>query len=144
MTTLFKACVVGVMIACATSACVSREAYQKKNDEVTNLTTRLHTLEDQILSYQRQVAQCQTDKTDLNSRLSELRQSAVDRQEDLDRARGDIARLESVLSARSEETGRVLNEMRQTIDRLQEENRALSDRLRREHETALPPGSPVR
>jgi chemotaxis protein MotB len=66
---------------------------------------------------------------------------AIHQQQDLLRARADLQRLEGILSARSTETGAALAELRQTVDRLEEENRDLrlqveQERLAREARVA--------
>lgn len=119
------------------TACVATGTYQQKVDEVTALAGKIRTLDEQAQGRQRQIDQLTTEKIDLNRQLGELRQQATDRLEDLNRARGDIARLESVLAARNEETGKALSEMRQAVERLQDENRRLNDQLRQLNEAAV-------
>jgi len=75
-------------------------------------------------------------KEQLDNHLQEALQEINDLQtrngllgEDLYRARADSDRLEKVLEARSEEAGKAMAEMRQAIDRLEENNRQLEMQL---------------
>lgn len=111
-------------------ACVSKESYRQKADEAIILADRVRTLDEQLAARQRQIELLGNEKIDLNRQCGDIRQQLVDREDDLNRARADIARLESVLSARDAETGRTLSEMRQTVELLREENRVLGERLR--------------
>jgi chemotaxis protein MotB len=69
---------------------------------------------------------------ELNRQLTDALEKSSNLQQDLLRARADIDRLEKVLSARSEETGKAMAEMRQTIDRLQAENQDLAHQVEQE------------
>jgi len=112
--------------------CVSKGTYLQKVQEADQLASSYNSLQgdyDQLLDVQKDLA---ARNETLNQTLSETldRNSAL--QQDLQRTRADIERVEKVLSARSEETGKAMAEMRQTIDRLEEEKRNLSDTLETE------------
>jgi chemotaxis protein MotB len=108
------------------SGCVSKSNYQIKVDEATELTERVAELETRNEELQGRILALSQERSDLRSSLSEAGEINSALQQDLRRARADLDRLETVLSARSAEAGAALAEMRRTIDRLQEENRNLA------------------
>jgi chemotaxis protein MotB len=115
-----------------TPGCVSKSAYQRKTDEVQNLTATVADLEAdyaQAIAQQKALAERYDE---LNRQLEAVtRENAALRQDKL-RDAADITRLEKALSSRSAETGAAMSEMRQTIDRLEEEKRDLSESLEKE------------
>jgi chemotaxis protein MotB len=115
-----------------TPGCVSKSAYQRKNDEVQNLTAAVADLESdytQAIAQQKALAERHDE---LNRQLETVtRENAVLRQDKL-RDAADITRLEKALSARSAETGAAMSEMRQTIDRLEQDKRELAENLEKE------------
>jgi chemotaxis protein MotB len=112
--------------------CVSKSAHQLKVDEAERLTGDVQALEGEFRELLEDRDRLAHRGDDLQRQLTEIlsRNSAL--QQDLLRARADIERLEKILSARSAEAGTAIAEMRQTIDRLQEENRLLTTQLEQE------------
>lgn len=107
------------------AGCVSQSTFDMKAAEAQSLHQSLADLQNKY----RQLIE---ERDDLQSQLAEMRNLSAAQKEDLERAAGDIRRLEEVLSARSIEAGTAMAEMRQTIDRLEAENRDLSGQLETE------------
>jgi chemotaxis protein MotB len=121
-----------VLLLLFAPGCVSKSAYQRKNDEVQNLTAAVSDLE---ADYARAIAQQKAlaERYDeLNRQLEAVNQENATLRQDKLRDAADITRLEKALSARSAETGAAMSEMRQTIDRLEQEKRDLSESLDKE------------
>ena len=114
------------------AGCVSKSTYQRKVDEATQLTETVRGLETDYQLLVRQKEALIAGNDELNRQLTDALEKSSNLQQDLLRARADIDRLEKVLSARSEETGKALAEMRQTIDRLQAENQDLAHQVEQE------------
>jgi chemotaxis protein MotB len=112
--------------------CVSKSAHQLKIDESERLAESVQALEGEFRELLEDRDRLAHRGDNLQGQLTEIlsRNSAL--QQDLLRARADIERLEKILSARSAEAGSAMAEMRQTIDRLQEENRQLASHLEQE------------
>lgn len=114
------------------SGCVSKNAYQLKSDEVRNMQAMIADLErdyEQAVEQQKVLA---ARYDELNAQMETLTQENETLRQDKLRAAADIDRLESILSARSAETGAALTEMRETIERLEQEKKELNDRLEEE------------
>lgn len=121
--------------------CVSKSTFQQKADEATLLTETVRGLEAEYQELGRQRDELAARHEELGRQLTEALEKGSTLQQDLLRARADVDRLEKVLSARSEETGKALAEMRQTIDRLTAEKQELArqaemERLAREQRLA--------
>jgi len=112
--------------------CVTSSTYQKKVDEASQLAEALGGLEADYRQLTRQKEDLVVDNDELNRRLTEALEKSSNLQQDLLRARADIDRLEKVLSARSEETGKAMAEMRLSIDRLEADNQALAHQVEQE------------
>lgn len=112
--------------------CVSKSAHQLKVDEAERLTESVQALEGEFRELLEDRDRLTHRGDDLQRQLTDIlaRNSAL--QQDLLRTRADIERLEKILSARSIEAGAALAEMRQTIDRLQEQNRQVANQLEQE------------
>lgn len=95
----------------ALPGCVGKAKYEEKVSEAEQLASSLQALQEEHTALQ----------TDFNN----LQISDKALQEDMVRARGDIERLEQVLSERSIEAGAAMSEMRQEIDRLEAKNNEL-------------------
>lgn len=108
------------------SACVSTGTYDQKVQEAALLGGTLQTLEQEYASLAQQKEQLAGEKLKLGQDLASSQQNVVELQQDLERTRADVDRLERVLSTRSEETGKALTELRQTVDRLEADNRTLT------------------
>jgi chemotaxis protein MotB len=121
--------------------CVSKAHYQRKADEAEQLQHLARGLEadyQQLLEHRDRLA---ANNSELGEKLTKALADTSAQQQDLLRARADLQRLEGILSARSAETGEALAELRQTVDRLEEENRELrlqveQERLAREARVA--------
>jgi chemotaxis protein MotB len=114
------------------AGCVSKSNYQRKVDEAAQLTETVRGFETDYQQLARQKEALIASNDQLNRQLTDAMEKSSNLQQDLLRARADIDRLEKVLSARSEETGHALAEMRQTIDRLQAENQDLAHQVEQE------------
>jgi chemotaxis protein MotB len=112
--------------------CVSKSTYQLKVDEAQRLTESVQSLEGEFRELLEDRDRLAHRGDDLQRQFTDImaRNSAL--QQDLLRARADIERLERILSARNAEAGTALAEMRQTIDRIQDENRLLAGQLEQE------------
>jgi len=107
------------------SGCVSQANYQRKVDEAEQLQLLSRGLEadyQQLLEHRDQLAAI---NGELGDKLAKALENTSAQQQDLLRARADLERLEGILSARSAETGATLSKLRQSVDRLEEENREL-------------------
>jgi len=114
------------------SGCVSKANYQRKADEAMQLAETVRGLESDYQQLARHKETLIASNDDLHRQLTAALENSSSLQQDLLRARADIDRLEKVLSARSEETGKALAEMRQTIDQLQAENQQLVQQVEQE------------
>ncbi|MHB1397929.1 MAG: OmpA/MotB family protein [Trichloromonadaceae bacterium] len=115
----------GCLLALGLSGCVSRGHYDLKAAEAEQLQQLAHGLEidyQQLLEHRDQLASI---NSELGDKLTKALQNTSAQQQDLLRARADLERLEGILSARSAETGATLSQLRQNVDRLEEENREL-------------------
>jgi chemotaxis protein MotB len=119
-------------ISLLAAGCVSKSTYQTKVDEATQLTETIRGLEADYQQLAKQKEALIAGNDELNRQLTDAMEKSSNLQQDLLRARADIDRLEKVLSARSEETGKAMAEMRQTIDRLQAENQDLAHQVEQE------------
>lgn len=121
-----------LLLAILLAGCVSKAEYQRKSDEAAHLATAQTELErdyNQLLIQQQLLAkrydQRGLELEEANSVNNDLRQNQL-------RATTDIDRLEKVLSERSASAGAAMSEMRQTIDRMEEEKRVLTAQLEKE------------
>lgn len=121
-----------LLITLLLAGCVSKADYQRISDEAKHLSTARIELErdyDRLLTQQRQLA-LQFDQR--GQQLEEAAGANEALRQDLLRATADIARLEKILSERNAATGAALSEMRQTIDRLEQQKRELTAQLEQE------------
>lgn len=114
------------------AGCVSKSTFQKKVDEAALLTETVEGLETEYQHLARQREALVASNDELNRQLTNALEKSSNLQQDLLRARADIDRLEKVLSARGEETGKAMAEMRQSIDRLQSDNQQLAHQVEQE------------
>jgi len=98
--------------------CVGKAKYEEKVAEAANTQQKLN---ETIL-----------DRNELKQQLADAELKIDGQTQDLQRATADIERLEQVLSTRSAEAGAAMSEMRQTINRIEEENRTLNNQLEME------------
>jgi chemotaxis protein MotB len=120
------------LILATTFGCVKKSTYQAQVDEAARLAETVRSLEAERDALQERVDKLVARNDGLNRDLTEALARNSGLQQDLLRARADLDRLEKVLSARSEEAGKAMAEMRQTIDRLEEENRDLARQVEEE------------
>jgi chemotaxis protein MotB len=114
------------------SGCVSEGVHRQKLEENAHLQEVIRSLKadyEALLNDKKQVI---ARNDDLNNQLLENLQRSSLLQQDLDRARSDLARVEKVLEDRSAEAGAALAEMRQTIDQLTADNQQLAQQLEEE------------
>lgn len=111
--------------------CVSTATHQKSLDEIANQGKSIDNLKGQLSEQQKQNDQCVSDKNECARQLTLCQKDSADQKQSLERAQADIARLERVLTDRNLETGKALTEMRQSITRLTDENRAGADEQQR-------------
>ncbi|OHB32777.1 MAG: hypothetical protein A2X84_06875 [Desulfuromonadaceae bacterium GWC2_58_13] len=114
------------------SGCVSKTVYQQKVDEAVQLSTRIGELETEYQLMMDKNGYLTQRNGELDQRLRDALNKSSALQEDLLRARVDLDRLEKILSARSAEAGAAMSDMRQTIDRLEEQNRDLAQQVENE------------
>ena len=114
------------------SGCVSKSTYQQQVDETERLSATIQNLEKELQQLLEKQAELATRNDDLNQSLADALARNTALQQDLSRARADIDRLERVLSARSEEAGEAMAEMRRTIDDLENRNRELNQQVEQE------------
>ena len=120
------------LILVSTPGCVKKSTYQAQVDETSRLAETIRSLEAERDALRERVEKLVARNDGLNRDLTEALARNSGLQQDLLRARADLDRLEKVLSARGEETGKAMAEMRQTIDRLEEENRDLARQVEQE------------
>lgn len=114
------------------SGCVSKSVHEQKLAENLNLHQQVAGLQQDLADLQSRYDQLAADHLTLQSNYAAATTTIAGLQQDLERAARDIERLEQVLSTRSAEAGAAMSEMRQTIDRLQAENRDLSNQVEME------------
>lgn len=112
--------------------CVSKSRFLEKEVEAARLEQTVAELQGELARQQETNAALTGRQEELDQSLAEALARGAALQQDLVRARADLDRLETVLSARSAEAGAALTEMRKTIDRLQEENRELTRQVEQE------------
>ncbi len=122
------------VLLCTTllSGCVGKATYDRQLEETARLSGTVQALEQQYLELQEENAALAARNDDLGQQLAAAMDSNSALQQDLVRARADLNRIETVLSARSAEAGAAMSEMRQTIDRLEEQNRQLAQQVEQE------------
>ncbi len=108
------------------SGCVSKTLYQQQVAEADQLISRIEGLETEYKLLADKSSYLSERNGELDQRLRDALNRSSALQDDLLRAKADIDRLEKILSARSAETGAAMTDMRQTIDRLETQNRDLA------------------
>jgi len=121
-----------VMTLLLGSGCVSKSVYQQKVDEAAKLEQDVAGLQQDLNDLQERYSRLISEHHSLQSDLANANLTIAGLQQDLQRFTRDIERLEQVLSTRSAEAGTAMSEMRQTIDRLQTENRDLTNQVEME------------
>jgi len=121
-----------ILLFISLSACVSSQKLVDALDERDLYADTVAALEQQYEKLLAQRDRIIGERDGLSRDLTIAQQRISQLQEDLLRAGADLDRLEKVLSARSEEAGKAMSEMRQHIDILKEENRQLSQQIDQE------------
>jgi len=114
------------------AGCVSQGVHQQQLDENAHLQEIIKSLKADYEALLRDKQQIISRNQELNNQLLETIKRNGLLQQDLDRARSDLARLEKVLQNRSAEAGAAIADMRQTIDTLTAENQELKAELEQE------------
>jgi len=127
-----KIFLLAALIPLTLAACVSKADYQRQADHAAILATSIEELEADYQSLLRINGDLLTYNEKIEGQLEEARRRNDGLEQDLVRARADLERIESVLTARDEETGEALAQMRQEIDRLETANRALRQEIEQE------------
>ena len=118
-----------LLAALFVGGCVSTGTYEQKVEESRLLDNTVKALEVEYAGLLKEKEALIQEKKELTQSLTAALQHSADLQQDLLRARADTDRLERVLSARSQEAGQAMAEMRQTIDRLEGDNRRLQQQI---------------
>ncbi len=114
-----------LVLALTMGGCVAKSAFEEKSAEADRLTADLAEVKSQHTDLNDKFTQLQSENADLMNSNTALN-------EDIERAGGDIDRLETVLSDRDTQTGNAMAEMRAEIDRLMLNNRELEHALDKE------------
>lgn len=118
-----------LLLSLSLSGCITKSTYQMKVNEAAQLSSTLHDLKARYQELKKQSEDLSARNASLESNLAQEKENCAGLQEDLKRARGDIDRLESVLSSRSAKAGAAMAQMRHTIDSLEKKTRDLSQKL---------------
>lgn len=116
------------------TGCVSEGVHRQKLEENAHLEEVIRNLQADYEALQYDKKQLTDRNDELNTQLLEAIKRSSLLQQDLDRARSDLARVEKVLQARSAEAGAALTSMRQTIDQLTEENQQMAASMEQERQ----------
>jgi chemotaxis protein MotB len=116
-----------------TTGCVSQSVFQRKSDEADHYAALSRNLEQDYAKILEQQKQMALRYDEIARQMEDARASSAALRQDNLRAKADIERLEKILADRSDETGTAMTDLRQTIDRLEEEKRQLTAQLEQEH-----------
>jgi chemotaxis protein MotB len=114
------------------AGCVSKSKFEEKAAEAARLDQSLQQLTKEHQNLSEEAASLRDANADQQQKLAACDNKTAALDADLQRSREDATRLERVLSDRSAQTGAAMAEMRQTIDRLEAENRELNDQVEKE------------
>ena len=123
---------IGMFCLLLSGGCVSKATFESKVAEVDSLKASFDQLEKDYQNLQQQKDHQVEKNRELSAKLGETLDRNAALQDDLQRAKADIDRVESILQSRSAESGAAMKEMRQTIDRLETEKRDLQAQLEEE------------
>ena len=115
-----------------TTACVSPSAFQRKADEAEHYAVLSRNLEQDYAKLMEQQKQLALRYDEIAQQMEDSRTTAAALRQDNLRAKADTERLEKILADRSDETGKAMTDLRQAIDRLEEEKRQLTVQLEQE------------
>jgi len=116
------------------SACVSKGTYQQKEQEAALLGETLEQLEAKYQDLAERNQELLRDRTELNHQLTRAIETESALRQDVLRAQADRSRAEHLVEARNAETGKVLSELRTTVDELTGTNRELTQQLEAERQ----------
>lgn len=125
-----------VLLCCSLflSGCVSQGVHRQKLDENAHLQEIVRSLKIDYEALLRDQQRLVDRNDELNNQLLDDINRSNLLQQDLSRARSDLARLEKILEHRSAEAGAALAEMRQTVDQLTADNQELARQLDQEQQ----------
>ena len=132
-----KATLPTIILLCGSllfSGCVSQGVHRQKLEENAHLQKVIKSLEADYEALSLDKKQLIDRNDELNNQLLENIERSRLLQQDLDRARADLARIEKVLQDRSAEAGAAMADMRQEIDRLTADNQLLRQQLEEERQ----------
>lgn len=118
--------------ALSSAGCVGKSKFEEKVAEANRLDLSLQQLTEDHRQLGEETARLREANADQQQQLAACNNRLAALDADLQRSREDTMRLETVLSDRSDQTGAAMAEMRQTIDRLETENRNLSAQVETE------------
>jgi len=119
-------------LALSSAGCVGKSKFEDKVAEANRLDLALQQLTEDHRQLGEEAARLREANADQQQQLAACNNRLAALDADLQRSREDTMRLETVLSDRSAQTGAAMAEMRQTIDRLETENRTLGAQLETE------------
>ena len=120
-----------------TTGCVSQPVFQRKSDEADHYAALSRNLEQDYAKLIEQQKQMAIRYDEIAQQMEDARNTSATLRQDNLRAKADIERLEKILADRSNEAGIAMTDLRQAIDRLEEEKRQLTAQLEQEQ-----PGTP--
>mgnify|MGYP001255522043 CR=1 FL=1 len=125
-----------LLICCCLSftGCVSKSVYQQQLTENAHMEEVIRNLQADYEALQYDKKQLMGRNDDLNVQLLEAIKRSGLLQQDLERARADLVRIEKVLQNRSAEAGAALANMRETIDQLTEQNQQMAEKIEEERQ----------
>lgn len=121
-----------VLLCLMFAGCVGKGTYQAKVDEAAELNTRINDLQARVSQLESDKNEALSQRNTLEKKLAAAHEKNSSLNQDLLRARADLDRSEKALNAKDAETGRIISEMRQRVDELENRNRELSRELERE------------
>lgn len=130
MRTLFIAGALAVLLAAG--GCVSKSTYEEAVEEAALRQQNVNALEARNQELRSEISELRDQISEIEQKLATALAENSELSQDLLRARADLDRLENLFTARNEEAGQAIAEMRRTIDRLQAENRSLTAELEKE------------
>ncbi|APG26094.1 OmpA/MotB family protein [Syntrophotalea acetylenica] len=114
------------------SGCISRSEFQRKTDEAQHFAALSQSLEQDYAKLLEQQKQTALRYDEMAGQLEDARSALTALRNEKLRAKADIERLEGILAERGHETGKAMTELRQAVDRLEEEKRAITEQLQQE------------
>jgi chemotaxis protein MotB len=122
----------GLALTFLTTGCVSQSAFQRKSDEADHYAALSRNLEQDYAKLVEQQKQLALRYDEIAQQMEDARTTSAALRQDNLRAKADIERLEKILADRSNEAGIAMTDLRQAIDRLEEEKRQLTAQLEQE------------